>query len=268
MKHCYYCGAPATSKEHVPPRGFFPKGSDLITVPSCEIHNNDKSHIDETMRVFLMGCSPYKTFKALPYVFKKIASGKERSISKINKISNNPIFTKLNESQYTYSNLDINNTINIASETYKTFEESILRALFYYLNKETYKDNIFFFPYTQIVGYVRNNINFARPLTEQEKNINLSYDKFINFLNLKSLIDKNEAMIDTDIDTEKPNSIDYVFNYSQHILPAPFNAIVINVCLYRWYYFSGIFCDKLTYELLMKNMSNNKPLIEYNSLEV
>ncbi len=45
---CYCCGAPATSEEHVPPKGLFPKAKDipntkfrekLITVPSCEKHN-------------------------------------------------------------------------------------------------------------------------------------------------------------------------------------------------------------------------------------
>lgn len=58
---CYYCGRPATSAEHVPPRCIFPEGKDafgadmrknLITVPSCDEHNLEKSKDDE----FLMGC--------------------------------------------------------------------------------------------------------------------------------------------------------------------------------------------------------------------
>lgn len=56
---CYWCGAPANSREHVPPRCFFPneitknrilkkqKWSYLITVPSCTEHNNQKSNWDE-----------------------------------------------------------------------------------------------------------------------------------------------------------------------------------------------------------------------------
>lgn len=267
-EHCYHCGAPASTREHVPPKGFFPKGSDLITVPSCETHNHDKSHIDETMRIYLMACSPYSSSKALPDVFTKIVSGKERSISKINKISKNPIFIKLNENQYSYPNHDMNNTIDIPCEIYKTFEESILRALFYVLNKEIYNDNIFFFPYTQLFGYVRNDISFVRPLTEQKKIEKLSCDGFINFLKLKSLIDKNEAFIDTDTSTEKSNSTDYVFNYSQHILPGLSDAAVINVCLYRWYYFSGVFCDEKSYEILMNYMSDSIPVLEYNHLNV
>lgn len=46
------CVADATSKEHVPPHCFFPKGrrNDLITVPSCSTHNNDNSKDVEYVR--------------------------------------------------------------------------------------------------------------------------------------------------------------------------------------------------------------------------
>lgn len=55
---CYFCGDPATSKDHVPPRSFFPEAKDLppgspdlrsslITVPSCNIHNQHFSKDDE-----------------------------------------------------------------------------------------------------------------------------------------------------------------------------------------------------------------------------
>jgi len=54
---CYCCSAPATSREHVPPRCLFPVAADaidatdyrlqLITVPSCDLHNAAKSHDDE-----------------------------------------------------------------------------------------------------------------------------------------------------------------------------------------------------------------------------
>lgn len=54
---CYYCGCEATTAEHAPPRAIFPKLKDspysrdyrkgLITVPSCETHNTEKSQEDE-----------------------------------------------------------------------------------------------------------------------------------------------------------------------------------------------------------------------------
>ena len=48
-KSCYICGGAATTREHMPPKSFFPKGGDLQlkTVPSCKIHNNDKSGDDQ-----------------------------------------------------------------------------------------------------------------------------------------------------------------------------------------------------------------------------
>lgn len=60
-KSCYMCSQPATSKEHVPPACLFPEEKDiktsifrnnLITVPSCDLHNLKKSKDDE----FLMAC--------------------------------------------------------------------------------------------------------------------------------------------------------------------------------------------------------------------
>ena len=57
MKTCYACDRQATSREHVPPKCFFPEKGELsperdyrknlITVPSCDVHNLSKSKDDE-----------------------------------------------------------------------------------------------------------------------------------------------------------------------------------------------------------------------------
>ncbi len=57
VKICYFCGKEATTVEHVPPKAIFPRSKDspdgrdyrkqLITVPSCEEHNTEKSREDE-----------------------------------------------------------------------------------------------------------------------------------------------------------------------------------------------------------------------------
>lgn len=53
---CYMCENPATSKEHIPPKCLFPEAKDLpgtdyrknlISVPSCDVHNSHKSKDDE-----------------------------------------------------------------------------------------------------------------------------------------------------------------------------------------------------------------------------
>jgi len=63
-KKCYFCQAYATSREHVPPKCLFPEKKDilgfdlrrdLITVPSCEIHNTAKSSDDEFLLLNLSG---------------------------------------------------------------------------------------------------------------------------------------------------------------------------------------------------------------------
>ncbi len=57
IRTCYACRSPATTREHAPPRALFPKqkdlpaGSDLrknlISVPSCDVHNSQTSKDDE-----------------------------------------------------------------------------------------------------------------------------------------------------------------------------------------------------------------------------
>jgi hypothetical protein len=58
------CDNPATSREHVPPKCIFPERKDfsgqnlredLITVPSCEVHNSKKSKDDEFLMVSIAG---------------------------------------------------------------------------------------------------------------------------------------------------------------------------------------------------------------------
>jgi hypothetical protein len=46
------CDADETTREHVPPKSFFPKGyrENLVTVPSCSAHNNDLSMDVEYVR--------------------------------------------------------------------------------------------------------------------------------------------------------------------------------------------------------------------------
>lgn len=66
-EYCYWCGKKATSREHVPPKCLFPERKDikeiydenfrknLITVPSCDEHNMQKSNDDEYLLACLAG---------------------------------------------------------------------------------------------------------------------------------------------------------------------------------------------------------------------
>jgi hypothetical protein len=60
---CYYqgCSRPGTDKEHIPPKSFFPKDqrNQLLTVRSCELHNNKKSSDDTyVLAQICMNASP------------------------------------------------------------------------------------------------------------------------------------------------------------------------------------------------------------------
>lgn len=60
---CYYqgCSNKGITKEHIPPRSFFPKGEkeQLLTVKSCEIHNNRKATDDQyVLAQICMNASP------------------------------------------------------------------------------------------------------------------------------------------------------------------------------------------------------------------
>src|SRR5689334_8854010 len=46
---CAYCGEPATTRDHIPPKKLFPQPwtDDLITVPACSACNNCSSSDDE-----------------------------------------------------------------------------------------------------------------------------------------------------------------------------------------------------------------------------
>lgn len=58
-KQCYLCGALATTKDHIPPRGMFPKPrpSNLATVPACKNCNQQASKDDEYFRLIVAAIS-------------------------------------------------------------------------------------------------------------------------------------------------------------------------------------------------------------------
>jgi len=55
-KICYFCGKPATSKEHAPALCFFPdsKRNNLTKVDSCYDHNEKTSLDDEYVRNIIL----------------------------------------------------------------------------------------------------------------------------------------------------------------------------------------------------------------------
>jgi hypothetical protein len=84
---CYMCSQPATSNEHAPAKCFFPEINDdperrdfrknLITVPSCDTHNSQKSGDDEYLRFHIVSMNGLNDH-ARRMVATKIVRGLER----------------------------------------------------------------------------------------------------------------------------------------------------------------------------------------------
>lgn len=92
MATCYMCDGEATSSEHVPPRCLFPEKKDLpegldlrkslITVPSCDLHNSQKSSDDEYLLYCLVLSIPSNEV-AKNHFFTKIVRAIKRNPSLI-----------------------------------------------------------------------------------------------------------------------------------------------------------------------------------------
>lgn len=98
MITCYMCDEEATSSEHVPPKCLFPEKKDLpegidlrkslITVPSCEVHNSQKSDDDEYLLYCLAMSIPSNSI-GKDHFLSKIIRAVKRNPSLIRKFLHN-----------------------------------------------------------------------------------------------------------------------------------------------------------------------------------
>ena len=81
VQTCAYCEAAATTRDHIPPRGIFPRPwpSDLITVPSCEDCNGGASLGDEVFRLSLVLRAEVKDHPQAAEVLKTAMRGLKRT---------------------------------------------------------------------------------------------------------------------------------------------------------------------------------------------
>lgn len=132
---CYLCGAPATTSDHVPPRGVFPspRPANLITVPACKACNQGCSLDDEYFRTIVSAASrdsPQSLHllkqRILPRVKEKPAMGIAllKSVRRVDVYSKEGIFLG-RAPQITFDSARIQNVIN-----------KIVRGLFWYHTKQ------------------------------------------------------------------------------------------------------------------------------------
>jgi hypothetical protein len=124
---CYWCGCPASSREHVPPLSFFPKGkrTNLITVPSCYSHNEALSAHDEAFRFYVQACSG--SSDALEIFDTKTLRGLER-----------PEAAKLVEKLFGGSRPiiiegQVTRALQVNPSEQNLFFEKVVRGLYFYL---------------------------------------------------------------------------------------------------------------------------------------
>ena len=122
---CYHCEAEGTGREHVPPRCLFPKGSDwpgLMTVPSCEAHNNANSKADEYLK-FLLGA----TASDIP---EDIRDSTARGVLRLAEMRSNSL--QRYGFQWECETLSIDKPIPLDIELLRASLEKIARALYFH----------------------------------------------------------------------------------------------------------------------------------------
>ncbi|WP_187486972.1 hypothetical protein [Duffyella gerundensis] len=138
---CYYCGKPATSVEHVPPKCFFPKGQreELFTVPSCNTHNNSKSHDDEYVKVVLATSANVMFKSVLAPVIDKSFRALDRSPGFASAVFKNPEPAVI---QFPDGRQFMSTSHEIELKRFYRFFDSLGRALYFHHEKKIWEGGV------------------------------------------------------------------------------------------------------------------------------
>lgn len=141
---CIYCGKKAAStKDHVPPKSFFPKPrpTNLITVPSCEKCNRNYGKDDERVRNIITSID---TTEVHPAIQQQIAKKRERSYSRTEGWSNvQHLLASIRIADcYSVSGAYLGKApaFDLDQEIIDRFIERMMRALLFYENGIEYTE--------------------------------------------------------------------------------------------------------------------------------
>jgi hypothetical protein len=181
-QQCYMCDSKATSREHVPPSCLFPEKKDtkgidfrknLITIPSCDIHNSKKSHDDEFLMLSLSGLlknNPIGTFHQITKGNRSIRRKNKDFIEK--EILRNHKYEKVLLTSGKYRMISIGNP---NYERLSKCLEHIAFGLFYHEFQKKFTGEIRM--YLEFIEYADENSQvfkkFLSRLFELEKNLSL-----------------------------------------------------------------------------------------------
>lgn len=157
VKTCYMCEEVATTREHVPPQSFFPEGyrDNLVTVPSCNTHNNRNSDDVDYVRTVIIGYIGITETTTSPF------EAIRRSFRRNPKLFD----IVFREAQP----IDFNNESKISFETVRPKIDNIMRAIAYAL---FFKDTGQKYPHNWWVEYPslissENEANGLRDLSNE-----------------------------------------------------------------------------------------------------
>ena len=147
------CDAAATSVEHVPPRCLFPEQKDLssgvdlrkqlITVPSCDVHNSSKSKDDEYL-LYALSMNIPNNQTASDHFSSKILRAIQRNPSVIKKFTEKQIPVKVEDTQTG----EIHETLALQVDRQRLENALIMigRALYFHHFKTRWKAGVSAYP--------------------------------------------------------------------------------------------------------------------------
>lgn len=144
MATCYMCSQEANTVEHVPPKCIFPEMKDsidnqnykvdLITVPSCELHNTAKS-VDDVYLLFCLAVNILSNEHASQQMKTKVSRAVTRTphVYKAFTEDNKPVLIKEDDGSFT-----VGQAIKINRERFDSSIDHIARGLYHYHNKSVF----------------------------------------------------------------------------------------------------------------------------------
>lgn len=149
LKTCYMCDSVATSIEHAPPKCIFPESKDtsngenyrknLITVPSCDLHNSARSKDDEYL-LHVLAASITSNDVGLNQFLTKSRRAFERNpeLIRLLPVSNVPVFNYITNT----GDIDAAYPIHADGNRIDKVISSCARAIYFYDKGTKYSGNI------------------------------------------------------------------------------------------------------------------------------
>jgi hypothetical protein len=164
-KICYFCDSPSTSREHVPPQCIFPEQKDvpdganfrknLITVPSCDAHNSEKSE-DDTYLMMVLVSYFQNNEAAHNQIISKVVRAwtKDRTLAK----------TVVKNLQQVKVAGKLHHAYEIDTDRFNRSLELIAHGLHFHTFKSraTYPYRAISYPLAQLEGAHANDVNIGR----------------------------------------------------------------------------------------------------------